>query len=436
MSPQQSLEPIEPMPALGVATDVDSAARGRWTGRLALRLLRAALSTWQHGSLTVHLPDGSIERLGPSGASPHVTMRVRHERFFSDFLLKGDLGAGESYMRGDWIVDDLPGFIELAVRNAGAVGRDNRLTALVNIPSTLGQWLRGNTRRGSRRNIHAHYDLSNELFATFLDPTMAYSAALFASPSDTLEQAQRRKFDAFAEKLAIGPADHVLEIGCGWGGFAMHVARERGCRVTGVTISQEQFALASERVRAAGLDDRVQLLLRDYRDVTGQFSRIVSIEMLEAVGREHWPAFFGKCDEVLAPGGAIGLQVITVPDHRFDQYARTADWIQKYIFPGSLLGSIGGFVDAMKQARTALTIRHVDDIAPHYAETLKRWRTAFFDRLDEVRRLGFDDRFVRMWDFYLASCEAYFRTRTIGDLQIVLGRAGEGPDPFAATMKR
>jgi cyclopropane-fatty-acyl-phospholipid synthase len=435
MHGRQSFEPLDPVTNIGVAGVPNAAARGRWTGRLALRLLRAGLTGWRHGALTVHLPDGSVERLGAPRATPHVTMWVHDERFFSDFLLRGDLGAGESYVRGDWRVDDLPGFIELAVRNAGAVGRDTLFTALANVPSTLGQWLRGNTRRGSRRNIHAHYDLSNDLFATFLDPTMAYSAAIFASPSDPLERAQRRKFDAFADKLAIGASDHVLEIGCGWGGFAMHVARTRGCRVTGVTISEEQFALATERVRAAGLSDRVEILLRDYRDVTGRFSRIVSIEMLEAVGREHWPAFFAKCDEVLALGGSIGLQVITVPDHRFEQYARTADWIQKYVFPGSLLGSISGFVEAMKRADTTLTIRGIEDIAPHYAETLRRWRATFFERLDEVRRLGFDDRFVRLWDFYLASCEAYFRTRTIADLQIVLGRAGEGADPFEATMR-
>lgn len=417
-------------PAVDPARSLPAGARGAaalsWRGRLMLRVLRAAVPAWRHGALTVHLPGGHVERLGAEGAAPHVTMWVADERFFSDFLLRGDLGAGESYMRGDWRVDDLPAFVELAARNASAVDGDTWFTAVMNLPSTLAHWTRRNTRRGSRRNIHAHYDLSNDLFALFLDPTLAYSSAVFASADESLEQAQCRKFDAFAQKLSLGPDDHVLEIGCGWGGFAIHAARTYGCRVTGITISQEQYALAQERVRAAGLQDRVDLQLRDYRDVTGQYTKIVSIEMLEAVGREHWPAFFAKCHDVLAPGGRIGLQVITVPDHRFARYARSADWIQKYIFPGSLLGSIGGFIEAMQHAGTPLTIRGVEDIAPHYAETLKRWRTNFFDRLDEVRELGFDERFVRMWDFYLASCEAYFRTRTIGNLQMVIGRAGEG----------
>ena len=305
------------------------------------------------------------------------------------------------------------------------MGRDSWATALVNAGRTLRHLLHVNTRAGSRRNIHAHYDLSNELFASFLDETMAYSAALFESPDEPLDVAQRRKFDAFIRKLEIGPDDHVLEIGCGWGGFAMHAARTVGCRVTGITISEAQFALARRRVTDAGLDHRIDIRLSDYRDLEGQFTRIVCIEMLEAIGRRQWPVFFAQCDRLLVPGGRIGLQVITVPDHRFERYARSADWIQTYVFPGSLLGSLSGFVEAMRSAGTSLTIRHVDDIAPHYAETLKRWRAAFLSRVPDVRRLGFDDRFIRTWDFYLASCEGYFRTRTIGDLQLVVARAGE-----------
>ena len=388
-------------------------------------MLAPALGRWHHGRLTVHLPDGSVERVGPEGTSPHATMWVTDPRFFVDFLLRGDLGAGESFVRGDWRVDDLPRFIEMAVRNAGAVGRDNWVTALGSATRTLRHVLRLNTRAGSRRNISAHYDLSNEFFSLFLDETMAYSSAVFASPDEPLSQAQRRKFDGFLDKLDVRSEDHLLEIGCGWGGFAMHAVRARGCRVTGITISREQFGMARERVAAAGLQDRIDIRMCDYRDLDGRFSKIVSIEMLEAIGRYQWPAFFGKCDEVLAPNGRVGLQVITVPDHRFEQYAKTADWIQTYVFPGSLLGSISGFTAAMKSAGTALTIRHVEDIAPHYAETLQRWRAAFLSRLPEVRRLGFDERFVRTWDFYLASCEAYFRTRAIADLQLVLGRASE-----------
>ena len=396
-----------------------------WLSRAARRALAPAFARWAHGRLTVRMPDGTVERIGAEEASPHVTMWIDDARFFAEFLLRGDLGAGESYVRGDWRVDDLPAFIELAVRNAGAVGRDNWFTALGGLTRTVRHALRLNTRAGSRRNIQAHYDLSNEFFSIFLDETMAYSSAVFAEPGESLVRAQQRKFDRFLDKLDVRADDHVLEIGCGWGGFAMHAARTRGCRVTGITISREQFALARERVRAAGLEGQIDIRSCDYRDLQGQFSKIVSIEMLEAIGRHQWPTFFGKCDEVLAPNGQVGIQVITVPDHRFEAYARTADWIQTYVFPGSLLGSISGFTRAMKQAGTALTIRHIEDIAPHYAETLARWRATYLSRLDDVRRLGFDERFLRTWDFYLASCEAYFRTRTIADLQLVIGRAGQ-----------
>jgi cyclopropane-fatty-acyl-phospholipid synthase len=417
---------VDPLPTISSPlTGAAQVASLRWHERLALAVIRASLARWQHGRLSVCLPDGTVESVGDVDAVPHVTLRVRDARFLVDFVLGGDLGAGESYMRGDWSCDDLPGFIALAVRNADAVGRDTWLTRLVTLPATIGHWTRGNTRRGSRQNIEAHYDLSNALFGLFLDETMTYSSAVFASADEALVDAQRRKFDRLCDQLALRRDDHVLEIGCGWGGFAIHAARTRGCRVTGITISREQFDLATRRVAEAGLDDRVTILMRDYRDVEGVYSAIVSIEMIEAVGREHWPAFFGACDRVLAPGGRVALQAITVPDHRFAQYARSADWIQKYIFPGSLLGSIGGFIEAMRP-HSRLTIRHVDDIAAHYAETLRRWRHAFVDRLGEVRAMGFDEQFVRMWEFYLASCEAYFRTRHIAVVQMTLARSGDG----------
>jgi cyclopropane-fatty-acyl-phospholipid synthase len=418
---------FDPVPLGGVpAASIEGRAAGlRWSQRAALRALSAGFAHWQHGRLSVHLPDGTTRTVGADTAEPHVTVWVHDARFLVDFVLRGDLGAGEGYMRGDWSTDDLPAFVALAVQNASAVGRDTWFTSLVNLPATVGHWFRGNTRSGSRRNIEAHYDLSNELFALFLDETMAYSSAVFASPDESLATAQRRKFDRLCDQLALAPGDHLLEIGCGWGGFALHAAGTRGCRVTGITISDEQFTLARRRVADAGLAGRVDIVKRDYRDIEGAYSKIASIEMIEAVGREHWGTFFGVCDRVLAPGGRIALQAITVPDHRFGQYARTADWIQTYIFPGSLLGSVGGFIDAMRP-RSPLTIRHVDDIAAHYAETLRRWRLAFLGRLPEVRALGFDDRFVRMWDFYLASCEAYFRTRHIAVLQMTLARAGDG----------
>jgi cyclopropane-fatty-acyl-phospholipid synthase len=298
------------------------------------------------------------------------------------------------------------------------------LSRVLNLGNDLQHRLRPNTRAGSRRNIHAHYDLSNELFALFLDPAMVYSAAYYERDDDTLDQAQQQKFRRLAEAVGVHADAHVLEIGCGWGGFAIFAARTYGCRVTGITVSREQFDLATARVRAEGLQDLVDIRLCDYRDITGQYSHIVSIEMLEAVGRDHWSTFFEVCNARLAPGGAIAIQTIGMPDHRFEVYARHADWIQKYIFPGGMLPSVGALL-AASAARTPLTLRWSDDIAPHYARTLREWRLRFFDRLDEVRALGFDDRFIRTWEYYLASCEAMFATRQISTVQMVMARAGE-----------
>lgn len=394
------------------------------TGRLSQLVVERALGGWRQGRLTVHFPDGTVRVAGEAVAEPHSTLRIERDRFFTDLLLRGHVGAGESYTNGDWRTDDLARFIALVVRNEDALGGDSRLNRLLTLPDLARHALRRNSRTGARRNIRAHYDLSNDLFALFLDSTMTYSSAVFEDFAEPLERAQLRKYDRLCQLSGLRAGDHVLEIGCGWGGFAMHAAREYGCRVTGLTISREQLALAAARVHAAGLSDRVDLRYCDYRDVEGRYDAVVSIEMLEAVGRAHWPAYFGTIDRVLRPGGRAALQVISMPDHRFAQYARQCDWIQRYIFPGGLLPSMGEMCRAMA-SRSTLTVRGLDDIAPHYAETLRRWRLAFFDRLGDVRALGFDDRFIRTWEFYLASCEAYFETRMIGCLQVVIARSGE-----------
>jgi cyclopropane-fatty-acyl-phospholipid synthase len=283
-------------------------------------------------------------------------------------------------------------------------------------------WLRPNTRPGSRRNIASHYDLGNDLFELFLDPSLTYSSAIFGHPSEPLAEAQQRKFRRLGDQLRLEASDHVLEIGCGWGGFAIFAARTYGCRVTGLTISTEQHAFATARVRDAGLAGRVDIRLCDYRDVAGRFDKIVSIEMLEAVGRAHWPVFFERCDAVLAPGGSVAIQTIAMPDHRFEAYLRHADWIQTYIFPGGLLPSLGELCRAMT-ARTRLSVTGLEEIGLDYAETLARWRSAFLENLERVRHLGFDDRFIRMWEYYLASCEAMFRTRMLWTYQLLLRRA-------------
>jgi cyclopropane-fatty-acyl-phospholipid synthase len=333
------------------------------------------------------------------------------------------VGFGESYVDGDWESDDLATLLTLAALNEDRLGVTSRLASLLGLGNDLLQRARRNTRAGSRRNIAAHYDLSNEFFALFLDETLTYSSAVFEAADQPLADAQRHKYRRLCEKAQLGPGDHVLEIGCGWGGFALLAAREYGCRVTGITVSERQHALARARVEEAGLSGRVEIRLQDYRDLDGRYDKVVSIEMFEALGREHWPLFFAKLDAVLAPQGLAVLQLITVPDHRFAAYARHCDWIQKHVFPGSLLGSLHHVTGAMSRA-SRLGVHQLEDIGPHYAPTLARWRQAFLARLGRVRELGFDERFIRTWHFYLAGCEAYFAARRLGDLQLVLTRPG------------
>lgn len=392
--------------------------------RVAMPRVLEGLRRWQTGRLTIHLPNGSVHQFGPPDAERSAAVRVHSPAFLRKFLLGGDLGAGESYMDGDWSADDLPRLAELVFLNQHALALESPLSRLLNWPNDVLHRLRRNTRTGSRRNIRAHYDLSNDFFALFLDETMTYSAARFDGQSLSLEDAQREKYRALARRIGLEPGQHVLEIGCGWGGFAEFAARECGAHVTGITVSREQHDFARARLARAGLGARTDIRLCDYRDIAGRFDHIVSIEMLEAVGREYWDSFFAACQRVLAPGGRVGLQVITMPDFRFDEYAKRCDWIQKYIFPGGLLPSLSELARAAGRV-SALTVTAVGDIGLDYARTLAAWRAAFLRRLPEVRALGFDDRFIRMWDYYLAVCEAAFSTRTLGTMQIVMARAGE-----------
>ena len=283
---------------------------------------------------------------------------------------------------------------------------------------------RPNRRQGllhARRNVEYHYDLGNELFGLMLDETMTYSCAIFERPDEPLADAQRRKLHRVCDKLRLTPDDHVLEIGCGWGSFALTAAGEYGARVTGLTLSPAQAALARERVRSAGLDDRVRILEEDYRIHQGSYTRLASIEMIEAIGEKQFPTFFSACDRLLTAGGRACIQTIVIPDQRWNRYRRSPDWIERYVFPGCLIPSLAALQRTMAQA-SRLTLAHVEEIGLHYAETLRRWRATFLDRQPEVRALGYDDHFVRTWDFYLASCEAGFRTRALRDAQLVLER--------------
>jgi cyclopropane-fatty-acyl-phospholipid synthase len=280
----------------------------------------------------------------------------------------------------------------------------------------------------ARKDVRYHYDLGNDLYRTFLDPSMTYSCAYFEHEGQSLRDAQQAKYRRLCEKLRIGPDNHVLEVGCGWGGFAIHAATERGCRVTGITLSVEQAEEAKARVAALGLEDRVDIVIRDYREMTGTYDRIVSIEMIEAVGYDSLPTYFQHLDRLLAPGGVIGIQAITVPDQRLERYRRGTDWIREYIFPGAFCPPLASMVDAMRK-HTELQVEGIENIGIHYADTLRMWRERFMADPDAVRALGFTEEFIRTWEFYFAFCEAGFRTRALGDLQMVISRAYNGALP-------
>ncbi|MGA1540102.1 MAG: class I SAM-dependent methyltransferase, partial [Chthoniobacterales bacterium] len=355
-------------------------------------------------------------------------IRVKDAAFFRACVLGGPVGFGEAYMDGLWETDDLVGVIAWFIRNADestvleGSGKTDRRIGLMNFAHRVAHRLRPNSLRTSRRNISEHYDLSNEFFALWLDPTMTYSSAYWDAPDLTLEQAQVRKYDVLCRKLRLVPTDHVLEIGSGWGGFSMHAAKNFGCRVTTVTISQAQFDEASRRIAAAGLADRIDLRLEDYRKLTGQFDKIASIEMLEAVGDKYLDGYFAQCQRLLARKGLLGLQYITCPDAQYEVLRRGTDFIQRHIFPGSLLNSIGRVNVALNRTGD-LFLHDLDDMGPYYARTLHVWRENFHRVLDAVRAQGFDDTFVRKWDYYLAYCEAAFATRHISVVQAIYTRA-------------
>jgi cyclopropane-fatty-acyl-phospholipid synthase len=405
----------------------DVAARpgpGSAIERLALRVMLGAARRITIGHLTVILPDGSREFFGDPSTGISAELRVHDMGAVTRILRGGDTGAGEAYMDGLWSSPDLPRLAKLASVNRDALALTGgwwRIPAKVG--KTIAHRARRNTLRQARRNIEAHYDLGNDFYRLFLDETLTYSSAVFATPDQALADAQRNKYRLIAEGAGLRAGEHVLEIGTGWGGFALYAAGELGCRVTTATISKEQHQLATDRVRAAGLEDRVTVLLRDYRELDGTFDAVVSIEMLEAVGEEFFETYFRVCDRALVPGGRMSLQTIAFPDVAYRPQARGANWIQTYIFPGGLLPSLARIERALHGTR--LLVRRVEDVAPHYVRTLATWRANFLGRLDEVRAMGFDERFIRMWDYYLSISEAGFDTGVCQDLQIVLekGRA-------------
>ena len=393
--------------------------------KVGMWALRRHFQRLPAGSLQIELPDGrELLPVEPEESEPAV-LSIRNYRFFSRALLSGEIGFGESYTDGDWSTADLTGLLTLLARNAPVID-DRRLVLTLAgcLINALRHRRRANTLHGSRQNIVEHYDLDNRFFSLFLDPSMTYSSGYFNSEEDSLEDAQRNKLRRVIQKAGLSGADHVLEIGCGWGSFAIEAVRATGCRVTGITLSEEQLAFAREQVKQAGLEKQIDLQLCDYRDVKGQFSRIVSIEMLEAVGHAHLGAFFQACDALLAPGGRAVIQVITMPDQKYDAYRRSSDWIRKHIFPGGHLPALGAMARAMgRQSR--LGIGHLEEFGLHYARTLDLWRQRLSDRRQAVLDLGYDEYFLRKWEYYFAYCSAGFQARIIHNCQIVLSRIGE-----------
>jgi len=395
-----------------------------------------AFSAMKRGHLHLELPEGGSIELGephaaalahtlPLGIPAAAQIRVRREAFFRKCVLSGDIGFAESYLDGDWEAPDLTAVVAWFLQNledaptlSGSARRQMQDWALnlLRFTNRIGHRLRANSRENSRRNIREHYDLSNDFFSLFLDPSLMYSAAKWTAPDQTLEEAQREKNDALCRSLRLKPTDHVLEIGTGWGGWSLHAAQTYGCRVTTLTISQQQHDLACQRIAAAGLSNRIEVRLQDYRELTGQFDKIVSIEMMEAIGHDYLPEFCNVLDRVLKRDGLLALQFITCPDQRYDQFRRGVDFIQKHIFPGSLLLSLNRVNEQLGRAG-GFWLHRLDDLGHDYARTLHLWRDAFRARLEAVRELGFDERFIRKWDYYLCYCEAAFAMRNISVVQ-------------------
>jgi cyclopropane-fatty-acyl-phospholipid synthase len=398
--------------------------------RAARRVVHALLARLRDGKIVL-VENGRARTFGAQEGAPPLRARVevRSPAFYTG-LVRGGAGAGAAYMDGAWVCDDLVALVRVAARNMGGIDRVRERLLPLTGPVQRAAWrLRANTRARARERIAAHYDRGNELFARFLDETMTYSCALFERPEATLREASVAKLERICRALAVRPDDHVLEIGTGWGGFALHAARRYGARVTTTTISREQHAYASAAARDAGLADRVTVLLRDYRDLRGTYDKLVSIEMIEAVGWEHLDTYFGACSALLRPDGAMLLQAIVQPERISRIEKASSGFIGEYIFPGGSLPSLAAIERALAR-RTDLRTVHLDDITPHYERTLRCWRERFLAAWPELRPLGYDERFRRMWELYLAACEAGFAERRMGDVQLLLAKPGFRAEPL------
>ena len=394
---------------------------GFWA-RLLRRGVFQRLEQIQDGRIEI-LEGGTRHSFGPGGPSElRSEIRVLDPWFYKQLALGGNLGGAEAFIRNYWDCDDLVSLVRIFCRNGVVSQRGSRGWARLAAPfQRAAHLLRSNTIRGSRRNIAAHYDLSNEFFAHFLDETMTYSCGIFEQPESTMEEASLAKYDRICRKLELSSDDHVLEIGCGWGGFAIYAARHFGCRVSATTISRRQFELATHRVREAGLQEQVQVLQEDYRHLRGVHDKLVSIEMIEAVGHKYFDTYFRACCNLLKPDGMMLLQAITIADQNYEAYRRSVDFIQRYVFPGGLLPSVEAICRSVTRS-TDFRLFHLEDITPHYAQTLAHWRRRFHANLAKIQQLDLPEDLLRIWEFYFCYCEGAFRERVIGDVQMLLTR--------------
>ena len=398
-----------------------SGYKTNWIVRIAQRLIYRQLDKIVNGEIIVR--DGRDELYFGKTTDdfPHpVHITVTDNSFYIDVAFGGSSGSGEAYMKGSWICSDLLSLIRIFLRNRHVLdAMDYRLTRLKGPLHKLGHMLNKNTKEGSKKNICAHYDIGNDLFKLFLDPTMMYSSAYFKHEDMSLSQASIAKLDLICQKLQLDKEDHLLEIGSGWGGLAIHAATHYGCRVTTTTISDEQYVLAQQLIMDAGLDDRITLLKQDYRDLTGTYTKLVSVEMIEAIGHQYMNTYFDKCSSLLADDGIMLLQAITIADQYYESALKDVDFIKKFIFPGGFLPSVSTLCNSIATV-TDMKLFHLQDIGPHYAKTLNAWRQRFFDNINEIAKLGYPDEFIRLWDYYFCYCEGGFIERDIGTVQMLL----------------
>jgi cyclopropane-fatty-acyl-phospholipid synthase len=399
-------------------------SRAKWVATLAKSQVLKRLSNLAVGQLTII--DGPDRYMFGQLVlqAPTATITVTDPRFYGEIAFGGSIGAGEAYMLGYWQADTLTDVVRLMVLNQSVMDTLEGGYAWLSKPLLkMLHWLNSNSEAGSQKNIAAHYDLGNDLFQLFLDPTMMYSSAIFDEDTTSLQAASERKLQVICDKLQLTPADHVIEIGTGWGGFAMYAAKHYGCRVTTTTISEQQYRLAKERIAAAGLQEQITLLKQDYRHLDGQYDKLVSIEMIEAVGYQYYDVYFDKVSQLLKPDGVALIQAITIADQRYDSAIRSVDFIQRYIFPGSNIPSNTAMLTSMTRA-SDLRLVDLQDIGLHYATTLRQWRTNFFDQIEAVKKLGYSEAFIRMWDFYLSYCEGGFAECALGDVHLLLAKPG------------